>query len=96
MVTAPVAFCTMPRITSADAVCASLRCRPHTPREHITLTIPVSSSMFRNVTPCAVAGRCRWVTAPAISTRVPSRTESSRSAGTTPIASSFARRNCTG
>ena len=72
----------MPRITSADAVWASLRCRAHTPREHITLTMPVSSSRLRNVTPCAVAGRCRWVTAPATSTRVPSGTDSRRLAGT--------------
>ena len=80
-VTAPVAFCTWPRISSADAVCASLRCRAHTPGEHRTLTIPVSSSRLMNVTPCAVAGRCRCVTAPATSTRVPSGTSSSLSAG---------------
>jgi hypothetical protein len=47
------------RISSADAVCASLRCRAHTPGEHRTLTIPVSSSRLMKVTPCAVAGRCR-------------------------------------
>jgi hypothetical protein len=52
------------RISSADAVCASLRCRAHTPGEHRTLTIPVSSSRLMKVTPCAVAGRCRCVTAP--------------------------------
>ena len=33
--------------------------------------MPVSSSRLRNVTPPAVAGRCRWVTAPPTSTRVP-------------------------
>ncbi len=49
-----------------------------------------------NVTPCAVAGRCRWVTAPATSTRLPSGTDSRRLAGTTPIASRFSRRNWTG
>ena len=76
-VTAPVAFCTMPRTTSAAAVWASLRCRAHTAGIQSTLTIPVSSSRLTNVTPCAVAGRCRWVTAPATNTRVPSGTDSS-------------------
>ncbi|AGL28828.1 hypothetical protein J113_23585 [Mycobacterium tuberculosis CAS/NITR204] len=58
-VIAPLAFWTWPRISSAGAVCASLRCRAHTPGVQSTLTIPVSSSRLMNVTPWAVAGRCR-------------------------------------
>ncbi len=58
--------------------------------------MPVSSSRFMKVTPCAVAGRCRWVTAPATRIRVPSGTDSRSAAGLTPRASRCDLRNCVG
>ena len=53
--------------------------------------MPVSSSRLRKVTPSAVAGRCRWVTAPATSTRLPSGTCASPAVVHTPRESSHGR-----
>ena len=58
--------------------------RFHSPTEQITLSMPVSSSRLRKMTPDAVAGRCRWVTIPATSTRVPCSTSSRSCAVRTP------------
>ena len=44
----------------------------------MTLSMPVSSSRLRKVTPPAVAGRCRWVTIPPTRTRRPCSTRASR------------------
>ena len=68
----------------------------HRPTEQTTFTMPVSSSRLMNVTPDAVAGRCRWVTAPATRTRSPSSTASSWSAGTTPEPPAAGARYCVG
>ena len=61
----------MPRTISAGESRTTRRYRFHTPTEQITFTRPCSSSRLMNVIPDAVAGRCRWVTSPATSTRRP-------------------------
>ena len=94
--TTPSAFSTTPLISSAELDRATRRNRRHRPSVHTTLTMPVSSSMFMNVTPAAVAGRWRWVTAPPISTRVPLATLASSAVGMTPSSLSSSRMNSVG
>src|SRR5690606_30767977 len=48
-----------PRTTSAAEDRATVRNLDHSPGEHTTLSRPVSSSIDKNVTPCAVPGRWR-------------------------------------
>ena len=57
----------------------------------MTLVIPVSSSSPRKVTPSAVAGRCRCVTIPATSTRLPSGAPASPAVVYTPRSSRYGR-----
>ena len=47
--------------------------RTQAPREHTTLTMPVSSSRFKNTAPWALSGCWRWVTTPPTSDPVPGR-----------------------
>ena len=92
----PSAFSSRPRTISAELVRATRRYRCHNPGEQVTLSIPVSSSRFTNVTPPAVAGRCRCVTIPPTRIRVPAFTPGSRSIGSAPTRSSCGRMNCAG
>ncbi len=91
-----MAFSTTPRTSIAGLVTATFRYRDHSPGEHTTLTIPLSSSRFRKVTPPAVAGRCRWVTAPPTSTRVPDSTSDNPPVGSAPSPVRCSRTNWTG
>ncbi len=55
-------------MTSAWALRAIGRNRAQHPFDTTTFIRPVSSSSDRNIVPCAVIGRWRWVTTPATST----------------------------
>ena len=63
--------------------------RFHIGSEQTMLSIPVSSSRLRKVTPPAVPGRCRWVTSPATRTRRLSSPSPSDPTGRMPCSSSW-------
>ena len=93
---APSARSRRPRTTIAADVRATDRKRFQRPAEQMTLSRPVSSSSDRNVTPCAVPGRCRCVTTPATATRDPSRPTIASSTVITPPRTSPSRTYCVG
>jgi hypothetical protein len=70
--------------------------RTNSPGLQTMLSMPVSSSRLRKVMPPAVAGRCRWVTAPPTRIRVPSGTLVIAAVGRAPRWSRWWRRNSTG
>jgi len=93
---APSARSSRPRTTIAADVRATVRKRVQSPAEQMTLSSPVSSSRDRNVTPCAVPGRWRWVTTPATATRDPSRPCIASSTVMTPLRTRPSRTYCVG
>ena len=94
--TTPSLRSSLPDTSSAPASRATARCRFQHPWDTTTFINPVSSSRFMNVVPCAVIGRCRCVTTPAMSTLDPGSAVRRSSAVRTPRAASASRTNRVG